>query len=62
MIVAEYNNGVSVSKIVNDFKLKEQKVYAWIRLYSTKKSDQLASKQTQVVSLAEYELLKKQLR
>lgn len=62
MIVAEYDNGMSVSKIVNDFKLKEKTVYAWIRLYSTKKSDQSASKQPQVVSLAEHELLKKQLR
>jgi|LakMenEpi03Aug12_release.lakeMendotaPanAssembly.Ray.scaffolds.fasta_scaffold804713_1 transposase len=62
MIVAEYDNGMSVSKIVNDFKLKEKTVYAWIRLYSTKKSDQSASKEPQVVSLAEHELLKKQLK
>ena len=62
MIVEQYDDGMSVSKIVNDFKLKEKTVYAWIRLYSTKKSDQSASKQPEVTSLAEYELLKKQLR
>ena len=61
-IVEQYDNGMSVSKIVNDFKLKEKTVYAWIRLYSTKKSDQSASKEPEVISLAEYELIKKQLR